>query len=228
MLLWIRGGLSPQDIRDKLLDENSEFQKKMVEYLESVHSGEFATGSRDDVRVSVNTASSEPAYRDPTLTLPAQPPMPCIGKCESDCPNCAVSKIWWDKYPHIVDDLLSKSNMHDCTGHERGQMYKGKIAEYNGCRANKWGKCRARFPREVFESTMIDPETGALNMKKGEPNMNTFTPLVTYLFRSNTDVTNLLSGTAIKAVVAYISDYITKPSLKTYSIFETIRGVFLK
>jgi hypothetical protein len=50
--------------------------------------------------------------------------------------------------------------------------------------------------------------------------MNTVAPLLTYLFRCNTDVTSLLSGTAIKAVVAYISDYITKPSLKTYMVFE--------
>ncbi|KAH7905988.1 hypothetical protein BJ138DRAFT_1016917, partial [Hygrophoropsis aurantiaca] len=58
--------------------------------------------------------------------------------------------------------------------------------------------------------------------------MNFFTGLVTYLFRCNTDVTSLLSGTAIKAVVAYISDYISKPSLKTYVVFDTIRSVFDK
>ena len=51
-------------------------------------------------------------------------------------------------------------------------------------------------------------------------------PQVTYLFRCNTDVTSLLSGTAIKAVVAYISDYITKPSLKSHVIFSTIKSVF--
>jgi len=38
----------------------------------------------------------------------------------------------------------------------------------------------------------------------------------------------LLSGTAIKAIVAYISDYVTKPGLKTYIIFDTIRSVFAK
>jgi len=37
-----------------------------------------------------------------------------------------------------------------------------------------------------------------------------------------------LSGTAIKATVAYISDYVTKPGLKTYTIFDTIRSVFEK
>ncbi|KAF8125103.1 hypothetical protein EV363DRAFT_1176404, partial [Boletus edulis] len=56
--------------------------------------------------------------------------------------------------------------------------------------------------------------------------MNSFTWLVTYLFRCNTDVTSLLSGTAVKAVVAYISDYISKSPLKTYVIFDTIQSVF--
>ena len=67
---------------------------------------------------------------------------------------------------------------------------------------------------------------GALNIKKGESMRNTVTAEVTYLLRSNTDVTCLLSGTAIKAVVAYVFDYISKPSLKTYLIFEAIKNVF--
>ena len=50
---------------------------------------------------------------------------------------------------------------------------------------------------------------------KGGPWMNTISPAVTYPLRCNTDVTSLLSGTAIKVVIAYISDYITKPTLKT-------------
>jgi hypothetical protein len=78
----------------------------------------------------------------------------------------------------------------------------------------------------LFETTVVDPETGALNMKKGEAHMNTVTPLLTYLLRCNTDVTSLLSGTAITAIVAYVTEYITKTGLKTYSIFDTIRSVF--
>ena len=63
-------------------------------------------------------------------------------------------------------------------------------------------------------------------MKKGEAHINTVTPLLTYLLLCNTDVTSLLSGTAVKAVVAYVTEYVTKPGLKTYSIFDTIRSVF--
>jgi hypothetical protein len=74
--------------------------------------------------------------------------------------------------------------------------------------------------RDIVSETMVDPETGALLMKKHEQWMNTITPMVTYLMRCNSDVTSLLSGTAIKAVIAYISDYITKSSLKTYRVLE--------
>jgi len=49
---------------------------------------------------------------------------------------------------------------------------------------------------------------------------------VTYLLRCNTDVTSLLSGTAIKSTIAYVTDYITKTPLKTHTMFEVVRTVF--
>jgi hypothetical protein len=58
--------------------------------------------------------------------------------------------------------------------------------------------------------------------------MNTITPVLIYLLRSNSDVTSLLSGTAIKAVVAYVTDYITKQSLKICTIFDVIKSIFDK
>ena len=71
----------------------------------------------------------------------------------------------------------------------------------------------------------MDPATGTLSLKKLEQWLNTITPLATFLLRCNTDVTSLLSGTAVKAVVAYITDYITKQSLRTYTVFEVIKSV---
>ena len=49
MLIWIKGAPSPQEVRDKMLDPESKFQKSMVEYLESVHQGEFFDGKLEDV-----------------------------------------------------------------------------------------------------------------------------------------------------------------------------------
>ena len=50
-------------------------------------------------------------------------------------------------------------------------------------------------------------------------------PILTYFLRCNTDVTCLLSDIAVKSVIAYIIDYITKASLKTHTMFEALKTV---
>ncbi|PVF91925.1 hypothetical protein CPB86DRAFT_845756, partial [Serendipita vermifera] len=65
-------------------------------------------------------------------------------------------------------------------------------------------------------------------MRKNEPFINTYSPLLTYLIRSNTDVQCLLSGTAVKAILIYVTDYITKSSLKTHTAFQCIKSIYTK
>ena len=214
LLLWIKGALSPQDIRDKIMDPESDFQKAMVEYLEAVHKGEFFNGKMEDVIEKIDESQKNPEYIPPTKTMPEAPPPRCPERnaCEV-CDNCKALSSWWLWFKSTVNDLVKRSNRHnDCSKSVRPCLRKGR--------------CKARFPRDIVESTMVDPATGALKMKKGEAWINTFSPLITYLFRCNTDTTSLLSGTAIKATVAYITDYVTKPGLNTYSMFDTIRQIF--
>ena len=51
----------------------------------------------------------------------------------------------------------------------------------NGCYADGCGSCKARFPCELFEATVVDPGAGVLDMKKGEACINTTIPILTYL-----------------------------------------------
>ena len=236
MLLWIKGALTPQEIRDRIMDPESDFQKKLVEYLESVHMGEFIAGSLKDVKKYLDIAELDDKYENPTETLPIPPPLQCNQNECGGCKSCKTTSSWETQFNSTVDDILLHSNLHKCTGgtkqYEKKKMkYKNKntVDKYQpvtGCLSNKWGKCKARFPRKTFEHTEVNMDNGALNIKKGESMLNTVTAEVTYLIRSNTDVTSLLSGTAIKAVVAYVSDYISKPALKTYLIFEAVKSVF--
>ncbi len=226
MLLWLKGAFSPQEIRDKIMDPTSDFQQKIVEYLESVHIGEFMTGTQEEVEQEIKLEKTQNKnYQDPTQTLPDPPPPLCENEnCgEENCCDCEKLESWWQKFKKITNDLIFKSNVHSCRGFKSDE--KASKKNRPGC-INKYGNCKARFPRKLFAQTEVDLKTGALNVKKGEPWINTLTPLVTYLLRCNSDVTSLLSGTAIKAIVAYISDYVTKPGLKTYSIFDAIRSVF--
>jgi Helitron helicase-like domain at N-terminus/PIF1-like helicase len=223
MLLWIKGSLSPQEIRNRIMDPNSDFQKELIQYLESVHVGEFLTGTMNEVKSKVDKFSDNQNYQDPTQTLPEAPP-PLCNELSNDCFDCKNQNSWWIKFKHTVDDIVLRSNVHNCS---QSPINGEKAIKKNRPTCiNKHGKCKARFPRQIFEQTEVDPKTGALNVKKGEAWINTLTPIVTYLLRCNSDVTSLLSGTAVKAVVAYISDYVTKPGLKTYTIFDTIKSVF--
>ena len=216
MMLWIKGALRPEEIRKRLLNPNSDFRKKMIDWLESVHTGDFQTGSFDEVTERVTQKSKDKSYKDPTQMLPKPP---------QDNPD---DSCWNKHFKEDVDELILKSNVHNCEKYTTKSGRKRKDKDSYGCRNNKWGKCKARFPRPLFKETTVDPQSGAIDMKKTEPWINTITQVVTYLFRCNTDITCLLSGTAIKAVVMYVSDYITKTSLKTHTIFDSIRSVFHK
>lgn len=179
----------------------------------------FTVQSVDRLNATTTSALSRPFL----ALLPAS----CF--CgELGCPQCALSAEWHWHYTAEVNDILSKSNIHDCTRGLNADCTVNKKKFASSCLNNVFKKCKAQFPRPTYLQSFADPDSGALLLKKLEPWMNDVCPMLSYLFRSNTDVTCLLSGTAIKAVVVYVSDYITKCSLKTHVVFDVIRSVFEK
>src|SRR6202011_5704692 len=54
MLLWMSEGLTPHDIRDRIMAPDSDFQKKMVEYMDSVHMTMAITGSLEYVKKNLH------------------------------------------------------------------------------------------------------------------------------------------------------------------------------
>ncbi|KDQ25069.1 hypothetical protein PLEOSDRAFT_1014958, partial [Pleurotus ostreatus PC15] len=205
-MLWVRGALSPQEMRDQILNPDGDWQKKILTWLESCHIGEFLTGSMEEVSAVVAESKKTSGYTDPISSLPLPPPEPHICAKDLTCLKCEEDRSWWKGYQEVVDNILLQSNVHDCDH-------------------NKYGKCRARFPRPVVEETTVDKDTGSITLRKLEAWVNTFTPALSYIVRCNTDVTSMLSGTAVKAIVAYVSDYISKSSLKTHVMFECIQSV---
>ena len=176
MLLWLKGCLTPQEIRERVMDPNSEFQKKLVEYLESVHVGEFLTGTMSQVKSKVDQNAQNCAYKDPTQTLPESPPSPCnkiheTSHMSHECNECISLTTWWNKFKETTDDIILHSNVHNC---EKYSSSNNKMIKKDRPTCiNKKGKCKARFPRPTYDMTEVDLHTGALNVKKGEPWINT-------------------------------------------------------
>ncbi|KNZ77668.1 hypothetical protein J132_04487 [Termitomyces sp. J132] len=136
------------------------------------------------------------------LTLPESPPPNCQTNCLT-CEQCKAIKTWWNKFYYTIANLIFHSHVHTCSTAYHHNGTRDQIREHKGCLDNIWRKCKARSPRTLFPQIEVDPETGALNMRKNEPWLNTFTSALTYVFRCNTDMTSLRSGTAIKAVLLY-------------------------
>ena len=226
LLLWIVSSLSPSDIRERLL-ESSEFRCSLLNWLEQCHTGDFSTGSMKDIESRIHdmqkgshhttmafeqtantddsVSSSTTSYRDPTLNLPSLPD-PSVTSDES------ILAEWVREMLQESDDIVFRSNQHT-RNHTKG------------CKRTPTSQCKARYPRELFNETIVDPATGAIRFKKQEAWINTFNPLLSYLLRCNTDVTCLLSGTQVKAVIAYVTDYISKAAYKSDSVFSAVKSI---
>ena len=113
MLVWIKHSLSPQEIRERILDSNSEFQKRIVEYLEGSRKGEFINGSLYDVEKTLDKNKAASEYIPATEQMPSTPINPCNILCKT-CDQCLKSIEWWTKYTHTVDELIFTSNVHKC------------------------------------------------------------------------------------------------------------------
>ncbi|EKM51736.1 uncharacterized protein PHACADRAFT_79457, partial [Phanerochaete carnosa HHB-10118-sp] len=203
LLLWIEGTLSPHEVRERVL-ASAEFRKDFIDYLESMHQGEFCHGDLDSVssrRDELNDAGvGDPTERIPHFSL----------HLETAEQKAAYFKTVCDE----VDQLILRSNKH------REQHDKGCLRQYNG-----QVYCRSRFPREIRDEVLVNWDTGDVELKHREAWINTFNRVITYLLRCNSDITSLLSGTQVRAVIAYVTDYITKGTLTTHAMFQTIKTV---
>ena len=212
-----------------------------MEYLENCYKGEFINGTMETMAKKLDQDKISNLTKIPLIeSLPKPPPHSCKDEHEegAKCLQCEKYRAWWKQYKDEVDEIVYQSNVHKCK--DRLTVYKkvkkGENADKSqedkredktefdnrGCRDPRTRLCKARFPRDVHSATIVDPESGALIIKKGEAWLNTYTPCISYLLCCSYDVTSLMSGTAIKSVIAYVADYMIKTPLKTHVMFRSV------
>jgi hypothetical protein len=62
MLIWLQGNLTAQEMREQILDPNSDWKKRLVSWLESCHIGQFMTGTKDEVLNHVAKYTNHASY----------------------------------------------------------------------------------------------------------------------------------------------------------------------
>ncbi|KAI0682582.1 hypothetical protein C8Q76DRAFT_772555 [Earliella scabrosa] len=73
-----------------------------------------------------------------------------------------------------------------------------------------------RIDGTVRPETILDDDTGSILLRRLHPRIANYNDLVMFLFKSNMDIKHIGSGEGAKALIYYITDYITKSSLPTY------------
>ena len=93
---------------------------------------------------------------------------------------------------------------------------------YNANRGDK-KSCRMRMPRKLVPISTIDPDTGHISMRRSDPWINNFNEYLITACRSNMDIKFIWTGNDAKALVYYITDYVTKMSLSFHDTFSLVQ-----
>lgn len=82
--------------------------------------------------------------------------------------------------------------------------------------------CRLRMPRRIENVSSINIETGEIKLKRLHETINNFNEYIISACRSNMDIKYIFSGSDAKALVYYITDYVTKSSLSFHDTFSLV------
>ena len=80
-----------------------------------------------------------------------------------------------------------------------------------------------RMLRKLVPVSTIDPETGHIEMRRSDPLINNFNEYLIAACRSNMDIKFIWSGNDAKALVYYITDYVTKMSLSFHDTLSLVQ-----
>ena len=82
--------------------------------------------------------------------------------------------------------------------------------------------CRMRMPRRIEYVSSINIDSGEIKLKRLHETINNFNEYIITACRSNMDIKYIFSGSDAKALVYYITDYVTKSSLSFHDTFSLV------
>ena len=119
------------------------------------------------------------------------------------------------KFKNDVTQLVNNNNVHKHTA----TCYKYSKKQDNPT-------CRMRMPRKIESVSSINLESGEIKLKRLHETINNFNEYIISACRSNMDIKYIFSGSDAKALVYYITDYVTKSSLSFHDTYALVQKAF--
>ncbi|KAK7022630.1 hypothetical protein R3P38DRAFT_2416132, partial [Favolaschia claudopus] len=197
MLVWIIGNPSPQALRDSIAGDPA-FKTSVFAWLESIIKCELPGMTEPRVE---NTPDDANKPKWPAGWVNPQysrgPDIDSLGRDEFD-----------DAFQKTVTDLAIECNWHEHRATCWKHLKPGQPRNDTSCRMRIDGTTRGH--------TSIDEETQSIMLRRLHPRINNYNEVVLFLLRCNIDIKYIGSGEAAKALVFYITDYITKSTLPAH------------
>lgn len=203
ILIWLEGNPDPQHLREKLVADPG-FQTRMFTWLEAMISCE-TPGTTECFRDFDKVTAKRP-LQDPTVIDPRIADAPIVANMTED-----MFEIEFQKF---VGDLAVVCNWHEhketCWKHLKEGDERGDST------------CRMRIDGSTRAVTELDEATLSILLRRLHPRINNFNDLVMFLMKCNMDIKYIGSGQAAKALVYYVTDYITKADLTTHAGLDAL------
>ena len=190
MLLWIEGGLNPDEIKEHVLTDNN-FKESLLKYLDSA----ISTCVPDD-----------PV---PLVTVPSSLYDPCSIRGVNKGMGMSPTPVEYQKdFHHLAERCQCHSHREMC---------------FKFCKATEVQECRFGLDSGNFTAdSVVDPETGEINLKCLDGMVNNFNETILSAIRCNMDIKFIGSGASAKAILYYITDYISKTQLKAHMAYAAL------
>lgn len=193
MLVWLEGALNPNEIRDRVKNGEKEWGQQLIRYL-------------DDA--IVNVIPDDP---DPQLSVPSSAHHPCsVRGVNLEEPDLGL------RLKSRLKDLFNVTK--ECQVHSHTKTC------YKYRKTGEDLRCRFNHDEDNFrETTEFDPVTAEICLRCLHGMVNNFNATLLEAIRCNMDIAFIGSGESAKAILYYITDYITKTDLKTHVAFSALK-----
>ncbi|KAH7924614.1 hypothetical protein BV22DRAFT_1012894, partial [Leucogyrophana mollusca] len=197
MFVWLEGGLDPNEIKKRVLEEGDvQFRDRLLTFLDDSMS---------------NSIPSDPG---PEVVVPSTNHHPCSvrGFANGNPANLSeeqLSRARQKDMHHLVTKCQSHIHSATCFKYWKGPP--------------EPRECRFDLDESNFcAQSLVDENTGELCLRCLDGMVNNFNATMLEVIRCNMDIQFIGSGASAKAILYYITDYITKSQLKTHVAFAAL------
>ncbi|OJT07088.1 ATP-dependent DNA helicase PIF1 [Trametes pubescens] len=205
MLIWLEGHPPPQKLRDKMFSSET-YREMMFNWLEAVIKCELPGTTEVVVEEKGHPLPQPPRPNETQTSHPGAVPGPSLRNFQS----LDAFKVAFDAF---VTDLVKEFNWHEHNSTCFKYVSKGTVPKDGEQRD---ALCRMRIDGSTRATTCLDDESGSILLRRLHPRIANYNDLVVFLIQSNMDIKFIGSGEAAKALLYYITDYITKASLPAH------------